>query len=141
MPSTSLSMDLGPRFIAAFYAPTGAPPDVGVHLPVCLHIGSESIVLGSLADLAHLRAIKRRHLLVQGVTGLRGRTVATELPRRGRFRQWLAIDHLGPAGAPDAERAVLYCAGAPAAPAIEMIDWQSRCPQLSTFLADMRRAS
>jgi hypothetical protein len=98
-------------------------------LPLAVQHGDDMLVMATAEQFCGVMAGHRAALVATNVTGLQARMTAIELPRRGRFRVWVDLDHLRDAGIdPGADQFVLYCRQDLPDIRIELID----CIRLST---------
>jgi hypothetical protein len=126
MPIHEHLTSLGPRFVSqVFSAPATLMPLIT--LPFGLQRTDDFAVLHSMPDFMQLAASYRADLLEIGVSGLRGRVAAFELPRAGRYRLWVDIDYLGPMEIERAEQIILYCSQDRGTPRIDMAHWLTPC--------------
>lgn len=100
-------------------------------LPLAAQHGDEMLVMATPDQFSDVMAGHRSAVIAVGVTGFRARLTAIELPRRGRFRVWVDLDHLrGDAVDQGADQFVLYCRQVRAEIRVELID----CLRLSTAM-------
>jgi hypothetical protein len=126
MPIHDHLTSLGPRFVSqVFSAPATLLPLIT--LPFGLQRVDDFAVLHILPDVMQVAACYRANLLEMGVSGLRGRVAAFELPRAGRYRLWVDIDYLGTLETERAEQIILYCSQDRGTPRIDMAQWLTPC--------------
>jgi hypothetical protein len=121
MQNCSSLTSIGPRLVAAMFAhPAFLRPLLT--LPLAVQVCGTIYVVRTADDLARMVSIKRADWKRRGMGQVTGQVTACELPRKGRYRLWLALVQPCPGAATIQEDYVLYCRETAKGPRIEMID-------------------
>jgi hypothetical protein len=136
MPLMSL---IGPRFISALSDLSDDLSQI-VAYPAGFQVGEEFSVIRCAADMLCLARMKRWQMTGAGISALSGRVAAFELPRKGRYRLWMDIDHLGRQPVRSAEQAILYCGDHGGQPRIELMHFLHPCSQQAQMFDYLRKA-
>jgi hypothetical protein len=105
-------------FLAGDYAPLTAHYD----FPLALHLEDRLIVLHRAEDMVRWFQVTAAARAAEGMAGLTGRVVATDLPRHHRFRAWVSYSHLDAEGREIGKSArIFYCRDRAGSIRIEML--------------------